>query len=162
MRSCGSKRSHSISSTPSSFPANTSISRRSHSRPAPNSPERSKASAARLRISGPASALLGIAAGEQRARWYALRERAALKPGESLVVLGASGGTGLATVELGKIMGARVIACASSDEKLAFVRARGADEIVNYEREDLRGALRRLGGQRGIDVVYDPVGGRYA
>jgi len=93
---------------------------------------------------------------------YALRERAALKPGESLVVLGASGGTGLATVELGKIMGARVIACASSDEKLAFVRARGADEIVNYEREDLRGALRRLGGQRGIDVVYDPVGGRYA
>jgi NADPH2:quinone reductase len=93
---------------------------------------------------------------------YALRERAALKPGESLVVLGASGGTGLAAVELGKIMGARVIACASSDEKLAFVRAHGADEIVNYEREDLRGALRRLGGERGIDVVYDPVGGRYA
>ena len=93
---------------------------------------------------------------------YALRERAALKPGESLVVLGASGGTGLAAVELGKIMGARVIACASSDDKLAFAREHGADEIVNYDREDLRGALKKLGGERGIDVVYDPVGGRYA
>jgi NADPH:quinone reductase len=93
---------------------------------------------------------------------YALRERAALEPGESLVVLGASGGTGLAAVELGKIMGARVIACASSDDKLAFVHGHGANETVNYEREDLRGALRRLGGEHGIDVVYDPVGGRYA
>jgi NADPH:quinone reductase len=93
---------------------------------------------------------------------YALRERAALKRGESLVVLGASGGTGLAAVELGKIIGARVIACASSDDKLAFAREHGADEIVNYDREDLRGALKKLGGERGIDVVYDPVGGRYA
>jgi NADPH2:quinone reductase len=93
---------------------------------------------------------------------YALRERAELKPGESLAVLGASGGTGLAAVELGKIMGARVIACASSDEKLAFARKHGADDTVNYERDDLRGALRKLGGERGIDVVYDPVGGRYA
>jgi NADPH:quinone reductase len=93
---------------------------------------------------------------------YALRVRAALKPGETLVVLGASGGTGLATIELGKIMGARVIACASSDEKLAFARAHGADETVNYATEDLRGALKRLGGERGIDVVYDPVGGPYA
>jgi NADPH:quinone reductase len=93
---------------------------------------------------------------------YALRERAALKPGESLAVLGASGGTGLAAIELGKIMGARVVACASSDEKLAFAREHGADDIVNYERDDLRGALRKLGGERGIDVVYDPVGGRYA
>jgi NADPH2:quinone reductase len=93
---------------------------------------------------------------------YALRERAELKPGESLVVLGASGGTGLATIELGKLMGARVIACASSDDKLAFAREHGADETVNYEREDLRGALKKLGGERGIDVVYDPVGGRYA
>ena len=59
-------------------------------------------------------------------------------------------------------MGARVIACASSDEKLAFAREHGADDTVNYEREDLRGALRKLGGERGIDVVYDPVGGRYA
>jgi NADPH2:quinone reductase len=93
---------------------------------------------------------------------YALRERAELRSGESLAVLGASGGTGLAAVELGKIMGARVIACASSDEKLAFARKHGADDTVNYEREDLRGALRKLGSERGIDVVYDPVGGRYA
>jgi NADPH:quinone reductase len=93
---------------------------------------------------------------------YALRERGALKDGESLVVLGASGGTGLTAIEIGKIMGARVIACASSDEKLAFARAHGADETVNYAGEDLRAALKRLGGERGIDVVYDPVGGPYA
>jgi NADPH:quinone reductase len=93
---------------------------------------------------------------------YALRERAQLKAGETLAVLGASGGAGLACVELGKLMGARVIACASSDEKLAFARAHGADETVNYEKEDLRDALKKLGGEHGIDVVYDPVGGRYA
>jgi NADPH:quinone reductase len=93
---------------------------------------------------------------------YALRDRAQLKPGETLAVLGASGGTGLAAIELGKMMGARVIACASSDEKLAFARAHGADETVNYASEDLRDALRRLGGEHGIDVVYDPVGGSYA
>ena len=93
---------------------------------------------------------------------YALRERAQLKPGESLAVLGASGGTGLAAIELGKMMGARVIACASSDEKLAFARTHGADETVNYGRENLRDALKRLGGEHGIDVVYDPVGGPYA
>ena len=93
---------------------------------------------------------------------YALRERAQLKPGESLVVLGASGGTGLAAIELGKMMGARVIACASSDEKLAFARSHGADETVNYGSENLRDALKRLGGEHGIDVVYDPVGGPYA
>jgi len=93
---------------------------------------------------------------------YALRERAALKAGETLAVLGASGGTGLAAIELGKLKGARVIACASSDEKLRFARAHGADETVNYAGEDLRDALRRLGGEHGIDVVYDPVGGPYA
>jgi len=93
---------------------------------------------------------------------YALRERAELKPGESLVVLGASGGTGLASIELGKLLGARVIACASADDQLGFAREHGADETVNYEREDLRDALKRLGGAHGIDVVYDPVGGRYA
>ncbi len=93
---------------------------------------------------------------------YALRVRAELKPGETLVVLGASGGTGLATVEIGKVMGARVIACASSDEKLAFARNHGATETVNYASEDLRGALKTLGGEHGIDVVYDPVGGPYA
>jgi NADPH2:quinone reductase len=93
---------------------------------------------------------------------YGLRERGALKPGETLVVLGASGGVGLAAIEIGKIMGARVIACASSEEKLAFARSHGADETVNYASEDLRDALKRLGGARGIDVVYDPVGGAYA
>jgi NADPH2:quinone reductase len=93
---------------------------------------------------------------------YALRVRAELQAGETLVVLGASGGTGLATIELGKIMGARVIACASSDEKLDFARSHGADETVNYASEDLRAALKKLGGERGIDVIYDPVGGPYA
>jgi NADPH2:quinone reductase len=93
---------------------------------------------------------------------YALRERAALKPGETLVALGASGGTGLAAIELGKVLGARVIACASSDEKLAFARDHGADAVVNYASEDLRDALKKLGGEHGVDVVYDPVGGRYA
>ena len=93
---------------------------------------------------------------------YGLRERGKLKSGETLVVLGASGGVGLAAIEIGKIIGARVIACASSDEKLAFARKHGADETVNYASEDLRGALKRLGGERGVDVVYDPVGGSYA
>jgi NADPH2:quinone reductase len=93
---------------------------------------------------------------------YALRERAQLRAGETLVVLGAAGGTGLAAVELGKVMGARVIACASSDDKLAFTRAHGADEVVNYARDDLRQTLRTLAGERGVDVVYDPVGGKYA
>ena len=93
---------------------------------------------------------------------YALRERASLKSGETLLVLGASGGTGLATIELGKMMGARVIACASSSEKLAFAREHGADELINYATEDFRAALKRLGGEHGIDVVYDPVGGAYA
>ncbi len=93
---------------------------------------------------------------------YGLRERGQLKSGETLVVLGASGGVGLAAIEIGKIIGARVIACASSDEKLAFARKHGADETVNYASEDLRGALKRLGGERGVDVVYDPVGGAYA
>jgi NADPH2:quinone reductase len=93
---------------------------------------------------------------------YALRVRAELRPGETLAVLGASGGTGLATVEIGKVMGARVIACASSDEKLEFARKHGATETVNYATEDLRSALKKLGGEHGIDVVYDPVGGPYA
>jgi NADPH2:quinone reductase len=93
---------------------------------------------------------------------YALRERAQLEPGETLVVLGAAGGTGLAAIELGKVMGARVIACASSDEKLTFARAHGADETVNYATEELRNALKKLSGEHGVDVVYDPVGGPYA
>ena len=94
--------------------------------------------------------------------YHALKDRAGLKPGETLAVLGASGGVGLAAVELGKLMGARVIACASSDEKLMFAREHGADEGVNYSSGDLRGMLKQLGGEHGIDVVYDPIGDRFA
>jgi NADPH2:quinone reductase len=94
--------------------------------------------------------------------WHGLTDRGRLAPGETLAVLGAAGGVGLAAVELGKVLGARVIACASSDEKLDFARAHGADEVVNYEKEDLRDALKRLGGEHGIDVIFDPVGGRYS
>ena len=94
--------------------------------------------------------------------YYALEHRARMRPQETLAVLGASGGVGLAAVELGREMGARVIACASTDDKLAFARAHGAHETVNYEREDLRAALKRLGGDHGVDVVFDPVGGPYS
>ncbi len=93
---------------------------------------------------------------------HALQDRAKLRSGETLVVLGASGGTGLAAIELGKIMGARVIACASSAEKLDFARRHGADETVNYAEEDLKDALKRLTEGRGADVIYDPVGGPYS
>jgi NADPH2:quinone reductase len=94
--------------------------------------------------------------------YHALKDRAQLRPQETLAVLGASGGVGLAAVELGRVMGARVIACASTDAKLDFARSHGAHDVVNYDREDLRDALRRLAGEHGIDVVFDPVGGRYS
>lgn len=90
---------------------------------------------------------------------HALKDRAQLQPGETLLVLGAAGGVGLAAVELGKAMGARVIAAASSDEKLALCTAHGADATINYAREDLRARIKELTEGRGIDVVYDPVGG---
>ena len=93
---------------------------------------------------------------------HALKDRAKLKAGETLAVLGAAGGTGLAAIEIGKLMGARVIACASSDEKCAFAKQHGADETVNYGSGDLRAELKRLGGPGGIDVLYDPIGGSYA
>lgn len=93
---------------------------------------------------------------------YALKDRAKLQAGETLLVLGAAGGVGLAAVELGKVMGARVIAAASSDEKLAVCREHGADETINYAREDLRERLKALTAGEGVDVVYDPVGGNYA
>src|SRR5579864_8284650 len=92
---------------------------------------------------------------------HALKDRAKLKNGETLAVLGASGGVGLAAVELGKIMGARVIACASSDDKLVFAREHGADIGINYASDDLKEALRRVTDGRGADVIYDPVGGPY-
>lgn len=93
---------------------------------------------------------------------YALKNRARLKAGETLAVLGASGGVGLAAVELGKIMGARVIACASSDDKIAFAKQHSADDGINYAREDLKTELRRLTGGTGPNVVYDPVGGAFS
>lgn len=93
---------------------------------------------------------------------HALKDRARLRRGETLAVLGASGGAGLAAVELGKVMGARVIACASSAEKIAFAREHGADDGIDYGKEDLKNALRRLTDGRGADVIYDPVGGAYA
>jgi len=93
---------------------------------------------------------------------YALKDRAKLQRGETLAVLGASGGVGLAAVELGKLMGARVIACASSPEKVAFACEHGADDGIDYKTEDLKDALRRLTQGRGADVIYDPVGGAYS
>ncbi len=93
---------------------------------------------------------------------HALQDRANLKPGETLAVLGATGGVGLAAVELGHAMGARVIACASSAEKLDLAKAHGADLTLDYSQEPLRDGLKRLGGEAGIDVVYDPVGGDYS
>lgn len=91
--------------------------------------------------------------------YYALKQRAALQPGETLLVLGAAGGVGLAAVELGHAMGARVIAAASTDEKLAAARAAGADECLNYADGELKEKVKALTGGRGADVIYDPVGG---
>ena len=92
---------------------------------------------------------------------HALSDRGALAPGETLLVLGAAGGVGLAAVEIGKALGARVIACASSDDKLAVCREHGADATINYATEDLRERVKALTEGRGINVVYDPVGGPY-
>lgn len=93
---------------------------------------------------------------------HALKQRGQLQPGETLLVLGAAGGVGLTAVELGKVMGAKVIAAASSDEKLALCREMGADEVINYASEDLKEWVKALTGGRGVDVIYDPVGDRYA
>ena len=94
--------------------------------------------------------------------WHAIRDRAALQPGETMLVLGAAGGVGLSAIEIGKAIGARVIAAASTEEKLAVCREHGADATINYEREDLREAIKRETGGKGPDVIYDPVGGRFA
>ena len=94
--------------------------------------------------------------------FHALKDRAAMRPGETLLVLGAAGGVGLAAVEIGKAMGARVIAAASSPAKLAICRDHGADAVIDYAAEDLRARLRDLTDGRGPDVIYDPVGGPYS
>ena len=85
-----------------------------------------------------------------------------MQAGETLLVLGAAGGVGVTAIELGKLMGAKVIAAASSDEKLELCKQLGADEVINYNTTDLKAAIKELTGGRGVDVVYDPVGGDYA
>jgi len=92
---------------------------------------------------------------------HALCNRADARPGETLLVLGAAGGVGLAAVEIGKILGLRVIAAASSKEKLAVCREHGADETIDYAAEDLRERIKALTGGKGVDLIYDPVGGAY-
>ena len=93
---------------------------------------------------------------------HALKDRAQLKPGETLLVLGASGGVGLAAVELGKVMGAHIIAAASTSEKLEVSKQHGADEVINYGAEDLKDRVKQLTAGKGVDVAFDPVGGNYS
>lgn len=94
--------------------------------------------------------------------WHAVRDRAALQAGETMLVLGAAGGVGLAAVEIGKALGARVVACASTDEKLDICKQHGADALINYASGDIREAIKRECGKNGPDVIYDPVGGKFA
>src|SRR5262249_4554789 len=93
---------------------------------------------------------------------HALKDRAQLKPGETLLILGAAGGVGLAAVEIGKVLGAHVIAAASTDEKLDVCRQHGADETINYSTQDLKERVKALTAGNGVDVVFDPVGGDYS
>ena len=93
--------------------------------------------------------------------YHALKQRAQLQSGETLLVLGAGGGVGTTAVELGKAMGATVIAAASSPEKLDVARSLGADHLVDYTQEDMRERIKAITGGGGVDVVYDPVGGPY-
>jgi NADPH2:quinone reductase len=92
---------------------------------------------------------------------HGLRDCGHLQPGETLVVLGAAGGVGIAAVEIGKAMGARVIAAASCEDKLALCRQVGADDTINYSTENLKDRINELTAGKGADVVYDPVGGTY-
>ena len=94
--------------------------------------------------------------------YHALVDRAYIKENETLVVLGASGGVGLAAIEIAKCLGARVIAAASPDEKLALCKKHGADEVINYNTEDLKKRIKELTDGKGADIVYDPVGGSYS
>jgi NADPH2:quinone reductase len=93
---------------------------------------------------------------------HAVVDRAQLKAGETMLVLGAAGGVGVAAIEIGKALGARVIAAASTDEKLAVCKAHGADVLINYATQDLREAIKAATDGKGPDVIYDPVGGAYA
>jgi NADPH2:quinone reductase len=94
--------------------------------------------------------------------YHALKDRADLKAGETLLVLGAAGGVGLAAIQLGKAMGAKVIAAASNDAKLQICKQNGADEVINYGAEDLRARIKAITAGKGVDVVFDPVGGPYS
>ena len=94
--------------------------------------------------------------------YHALKDRADLKAGETLLVLGAAGGVGLAAIQLGRTMGAKVIAAASNDAKLQICRQNGADEVINYGTEDLRARIKAITAGKGVDVVFDPVGGPYS
>ena len=93
--------------------------------------------------------------------YHALKQSADLQPGETVLVLGAAGGVGITAVEIAKAMGARVIAAASSDEKLEFAKSAGADELINYTTTPLKETVKEMTGGDGVDVVYDPVGGEY-
>ena len=97
-----------------------------------------------------------------RTAWFALRSTAAVRPGDTVVVVGAAGGVGLAAVDLAVAMGARVIAAASSTEKLELCRRRGAQAVIDYRTQNLRDEIRALTGGAGAQVVIDPVGGPYA
>jgi NADPH:quinone reductase len=125
---------------------------------------------AREKIAVPAAALVPIPASVSDAAAagvsitygtaiHGLKDRGYLQAGESVAVLGAAGGAGLAAVEIAKLMGAHVVAVASSDDKLAVCKAHGADELLNYATTDLKAALRALNNGAGVDVVYDCVGG---
>jgi NADPH:quinone reductase len=125
------------------------------------------------KVSAPAGAVIRIPAGVSDevaasvsitygTAIHGLKDRGSLKPGETVAILGATGGAGLAAVEVAKLMGAIVIACGASDDKLEACRRAGADHLINYDRLDLKTALREATGGRGVDVVYDCVGGRYS
>lgn len=94
--------------------------------------------------------------------YHALKDRAQLKAGETMLVLGASGGVGLSAIQIGKMMGAKVIAAASSEKKLEVCKANGADELINYAKDDLRARVKEVTSGKGVDVVYDPVGGKFS
>jgi NADPH2:quinone reductase len=94
--------------------------------------------------------------------YHALRDKANLQRGQTILILGASGGTGSAAIELAKAMGAKVIAAAGTQEKLIFCKGAGADELINYNTEDLKARVTELTGKKGVDVVFDPVGDKYA